>query len=725
MIPAIHVADLQLNAILLALTIVFFLQYRRSREHMVLMWFWGWTLVLMQTLLLRVPAIHGTHWALTRGVLMELCAILPGLLFIGSFSPDTFGRRFRIPFYVAMAVPIAFYTALQALWPDASPLRSAMMLALVMTTAAVAGAWALRPGYLPPTFTLSIIACAVLASAYNILRGDYSENVFLIGTGAHLCNSIFLLRKYRRFSFAILITSVAFLAWAVWPWLHVMPWINPTGSAFLLASIRPRHVLAALGMLLLLLDDEIRANVRAKNRERRARMEMQTYSSLDLNLIAGRTLRSLGSEVCRQVAEASVFRQAVFLLRGPEGDFYLAGHAGISQQIADKLDDVGRKITSARLGALLESAPGRTLGANSCHRDLRPFYLPEDDLLLRSFASAVAVPMSTPSGRMIGVFLLAQPTDAVDTLHPDDLLPIEALASKVVIAVENNLLTQRIMQSEKLIGIGRLAGGVAHELNNPLTVVMGYAELIQESAGEASIREEAGIIRAESARMKRTIESLIRFWKPASQAFEQVDVAAILRDIYALRAPELEHIGIDLQLTLASENLPTVPGNADRLKQAFVQILNNSLEAIARWDARGSEPVEHRIRMEASNYYGMLHILFSDTGPGFENPNHAFEPFFTTKQPGEGSGLGLSICYSVAREHGGEATAFNMHPHGAAVVIELPVTDAPAEPGLAAQPAAQQAIASWNGPGNGSGNGPGNGPASKPANSAASPALTL
>ncbi|MHB1701089.1 MAG: sensor histidine kinase [Acidobacteriaceae bacterium] len=708
MIPAIHIADLQLNAILLALTIVFFLQYRRSRDLMVLMWFWGWILVLMQTALLRVPAIHGTHWAQTRGVLMELCAILPGLLFIGSFSPDTFGRRFRIPFYAAMAIPIASYTALQALWPDATPLRSAMMLGLVITTAAVAGAWALRPGYLPPPFPLSIIACAVLASAYNILHGNYSENIFIIGTGAHLCNAIFLLRKYKRFSFAILLTSVAFLAWAVWPWLHVMPWISPRGSAFLLASIRPRHVLAALGMVLLLLDEEIRANVRAKNRERRARMEMQSYSALDLNLIAGRTLRSLGSEVCRQVTEASVFRQAVFLLRGPESDFYLAGHAGINQEIADKLDKAGRRVTSARLSTLMENAPGLSLGANSFHQDLRPFYLPEDDLLLRCFASAVAVPMCAPSGRVIGAFLLAQPTDAVDSLHPDDLLPIEALASKVVIAVENNLLTQRIMQSEKLIGIGRLAGGVAHELNNPLTVVMGYAELIQESAGDATIREEAGIIRAESARMKRTIESLIRFWRPASQGFEQVDVAAILCDIYALRAPELEHIGIDLQLTLASENLPTVPGNADRLKQAFVQILNNSVEAIARWNARSSDPIEHRIRMEASNYYGMLHVLFSDTGPGFENPNHAFEPFFTTKQPGEGSGLGLSICYSVAREHGGEATAFNMHPHGAAVVIELPVADPSVPP--AAEEQGRDSL---------------KGSASKPANSAASPALTL
>ncbi len=688
MAPVLSVADLQLNAILLALTIVFLLQYWRSREHMVLMWFWGWTLVLLQTALLRFPAIHGSSWAQTRGILVELCIILPGLLFIGSFSADTFGRRLRVPFYAAMAAPIALYIILQGLWQTPTPIRSAVMISLLLAAAAAGTAWALRPGYLPPPFTLSILSCAVLFGSWNILRGSYGDNLLVIGTGAHICNAVFLLRRYKRFSFAILLTSLAFLAWAVWPWLHIVQWSNPQVENFLLISVRPRHVLAALGMLLLLLDDEIRANVHAKNRERRARLEMQIYSSLDLDLIAGRTLRSLGAEVCRQVATASLFRQALFLLRGPQEDFYIAGNAGISQALLDELDVVGRRITTARLNSLMEQAPGRPLGANSFHQDLRPLYLPDDNLLHRSFPGAVVVPMRTPSGRMLGTFLLASPDNHPDTLEADDLLPIEALASKVVIAVENNLLTQRVMRSEKLIGIGRLAGGVAHELNNPLTVVMGYAELIEESSHDSSIRKEAGIIRSESARMKRTIESLIRFWKPASQDFEKVEVSAILRDIYALRAPELEHLGIQLQLTLPSEDLPTVAGNSDRLKQAFVQIINNSVEAITHWNPQSGLPSDHKIRIGVSNYYGMLHILFSDTGPGFENPHHVFEPFFTTKQPGEGSGLGLSICYSVAREHGGEVSAFNMHPHGAAVVIELPAVDVdPSTPELAAVPA--------------------------------------
>jgi signal transduction histidine kinase len=83
---------------------------------------------------------------------------------------------------------------------------------------------------------------------------------------------------------------------------------------------------------------------------------------------------------------------------------------------------------------------------------------------------------------------------------------------------------------------------------------------------------------------------------------------------------------------------------------------------------------QHAIRVTVSHHDRALHVIVSDTGPGFREPGRAFDPFYTTRQPGEGSGLGLSICYGIVREHGGEISAFNLHPHGAAVVVELPVS---------------------------------------------------
>jgi len=110
-----------------------------------------------------------------------------------------------------------------------------------------------------------------------------------------------------------------------------------------------------------------------------------------------------------------------------------------------------------------------------------------------------------------------------------------------------------------------------------------------------------------------------------------------------------------------------VRANGDQLGQVVVQILNNAATALQN----GPEG-ERQLRIHATLARNRVQILISDTGPGFPNPERVFDPFFTTKQPGQGAGLGLSLVYSIIREHGGEISAFNLQPHGAAVAIELP-----------------------------------------------------
>jgi signal transduction histidine kinase len=116
-----------------------------------------------------------------------------------------------------------------------------------------------------------------------------------------------------------------------------------------------------------------------------------------------------------------------------------------------------------------------------------------------------------------------------------------------------------------------------------------------------------------------------------------------------------------------------VRGCRDRLKQVIEHLLNNAAQAIAHAPER-EEDESHGIRISVSQDEHMLHVIVSDTGTGFEEPRRAFDPFYTTKDPVEGAGLGLSICYGIVREHGGEIAAFNLHPHGAAVVVDLPLS---------------------------------------------------
>ncbi len=136
-----------------------------------------------------------------------------------------------------------------------------------------------------------------------------------------------------------------------------------------------------------------------------------------------------------------------------------------------------------------------------------------------------------------------------------------------------------------------------------------------------------------------------------------------------LRKPELDRLGIEFRMTLA-EKLPLVRANTDQLRQVLIQVLNNAVEAVQH-----SRSLEDRlIRVELTSAREHVQILITDSGPGFPNPSRVFDPFFTTKPPGEGPGLGLSICYAIVREHGGEITAYNLPPRGAAVLIEMPLT---------------------------------------------------
>jgi C4-dicarboxylate-specific signal transduction histidine kinase len=218
-----------------------------------------------------------------------------------------------------------------------------------------------------------------------------------------------------------------------------------------------------------------------------------------------------------------------------------------------------------------------------------------------------------------------------------------------------------------------LAGGVAHALNNPLTAVLGFAELIADTAGEGRVKEDAGIIVQEALRMRQTVETLVEFGLPAPQSEERVDVTELVRELAAACREKLAGRGIRLVVQTGDE-VTAVLGNRARLRQMLEHLLNNAAQALGGMGAaRMGE--DKAIRMTVGMDGPTIHLLVSDSGPGFAEPARVFELFCAKGQMGKGAGLGLSVCYGIVHEHGGEISAFNLHPHGAAVAVELPVAD--------------------------------------------------
>lgn len=239
------------------------------------------------------------------------------------------------------------------------------------------------------------------------------------------------------------------------------------------------------------------------------------------------------------------------------------------------------------------------------------------------------------------------------------------LAGDLAVTVDNAALHRQLARAEKLAAIGQLVAGVAHELNNPLTSIVGYTELISDDIPEGSTRQKLDKMLREAQRMKRIIENLLRFARQNSLAKKSANLETLLQDVLALREYHLHNQDIEVQLQI-EPCLPSVALDEDQFKQILLNLLNNSIDAL-----EGSS--RKRIRIEASSNNGRVMLCFDDNGHGFTDLNRVFDPFYTTKPVGKGTGLGLSICYGIVKEHGGEIHAANLEPHGARIALELPV----------------------------------------------------
>ncbi|MGB7848981.1 MAG: ATP-binding protein [Candidatus Acidiferrum sp.] len=233
-------------------------------------------------------------------------------------------------------------------------------------------------------------------------------------------------------------------------------------------------------------------------------------------------------------------------------------------------------------------------------------------------------------------------------------------------SIENlQRLQAQMVQSEKLVSLGQLAAGAAHEINNPLTAILGYSDLLADDVAlPERTRATAVKIREQARRTKGLVQNLLSFARQVPTERTLLDINTVVTNAVQLRALDLHSGGSAIELQLESV-LPGVRGDNNQLMQVFFNIVSNALDAMS-----GSDGGKLTIRTLRDR--GNVIILFSDTGPGIREPHRVFDPFYTTKPVGKGTGLGLSICYGIMQEHGGKIFCYNGQTGGAVFRVELP-----------------------------------------------------
>jgi two-component system NtrC family sensor kinase len=232
---------------------------------------------------------------------------------------------------------------------------------------------------------------------------------------------------------------------------------------------------------------------------------------------------------------------------------------------------------------------------------------------------------------------------------------------------------EQLLQSEKMSAVGQLISGVAHELNNPLTAILGYAQLLEGAGLDHRSADYVRKLFKQAQRTHRVVQNLLSFARQRKPQKQEVDLRKVLEESLTLREYDLKVNNVSLEREIP-EDLPSVVGDPHQLEQVFLNIVNNALDAMVE----GSGSGVLKVRVFHKDAY--VCVEFDDSGPGIKDPSRIFDPFYTTKSVGKGTGLGLSICYGIVKEHGGEIVARNREEGGATIAVRLLASEKPALP---------------------------------------------
>ena len=673
-----HFPALILTALLLPAFGYLYLRFRDARS---LLWFLGFSFSIAAMVLLYTMDGNpgsGSPWPVVAGqIFIQLCAAM----FLGSLSPLRFRvGRFQILFVVPYAAFLVVYAVLlYGVFGGVQPTYPLFLIfpALIAMSFGVGVFWGMTKGTVPiwvgVSFSAVLGTFALLVCCH---QGAAAGLTFVECINVQM-TVVLLVFVFRRFSPGVFLSVVGFLAWSLAGLriFHLLPFHAPT-DLNLMRVIVMGKVVAAIGMLILVLEDELKSNKVAQERERSARRQLEAYANLMLTRRRVEDFDRQGADVCETVVNNSRFTQAALLLESG-GRYRLAGSAGFEVAIARPLGKLANRIPVE--GFLTPgSAPVAVAHSKTVRLDLTQWLVPGDDLERLHFTSVLAVPMVGRSG-VDGVLLLkgmraedgriVDPT--ADAPPLDDLLPIEMLVARLQATRSQTMLFEKLIDSERFAGLGQLAGNVTQQLNSPLTVILGYASLLQDSAAlESHDLKAVDSIVIEARSIRSTLESLSRVSHTRSDQPAAISVPELLSDMEQLYRPEFLQRSIEFQVNVAP-GMPRILCGAQQLRQALLHCLQYAIGAVDH-QSPGSAPKESRsIRLEAAREGSLVHISITHSGPGFLNPERAFDPFVPARAGGETAGMGLSLCATILRDQNGRASAVNLMPRGAAIILEL------------------------------------------------------
>jgi signal transduction histidine kinase/ActR/RegA family two-component response regulator len=305
-----------------------------------------------------------------------------------------------------------------------------------------------------------------------------------------------------------------------------------------------------------------------------------------------------------------------------------------------------------------------------------------------SFNSTCCLPLKTRD-LPVGVLWLGRQ----EPFDENEIRLLESLGDMTAIALHRQSLHQdlqqqlvmqqkthaRLVQSEKLAALGELTAGVAHELNNPLTAILLYADLLQQRPLDAETTADLEKIAVEARRSAKIVRGLLDFSHQRAPERKPLQVNDILRRSLELIRYELSSHGVEWVFDLSAD-IPMTMADPHQLQQVFINLLTNAWHALNTVERKGHLTIRTRLAAQAAISHGkggpaVIQIAIEDNGPGImpDAQKRVFDPFFTTKPEGQGSGLGLSICHGIITEHGGNIWVESQPGLGATFFIELPV----------------------------------------------------
>jgi signal transduction histidine kinase len=642
---------------------IFLALRKHSASERVRLWTYAWMLIFVHFLVQVFEGRAGFPEHILESI--DLGALeLSGVVFLASMIRSVENRKRHMLVMVGLGVPVLFHATVATFgWHLRAP-----MMATIVVLAVLGTAFAFMENSLKSPFAWGLAAVAAGISAYAMRaqwKGSADPEVIAILTVMFALSGVLFWRRVPRMSPGVVAVSGGFLAWGA-----VFPAAMMLAAAFPTLTVNPElwnvpKFFVAIGMVLTMLEDQSLVVDAARGRERAENSFLHKISEVSSRLLSGVDPLSLSTAMVDAVSSASSFRSAALFLMGEDRKFAFAAANGVKRNELTRVQAQAGCDSQENYNQLFENC--ERIGNQSCvvTNELTKLDGEGRPWQAASWNSSVVVPLISPRGSRLGALWLGSDKDLAQ-VSGSEIVQLEMLMADFAGTIENSRLHRQLVRSEKLAALGQLVAGVAHELNNPLTGILGYSELLTEEVEQESTRKRIGKLGQEARRMKRIVDGLLRFSRQSNAGKHSADVPSALHDVIQLREYDLrrKNIKVDVKLDTA---LPALAIDEDELKQVLLNILNNAMDAV-------EESKERSIRVFTSVQEDRVAIHFEDSGPGFAELSRALDPFYTTKPVGKGTGLGLSVCYGILRECGGDIHISNRAPYGASVVIEVPIS---------------------------------------------------